>query len=69
MFYEGGEAEVQVFSLDESVYNYFLQLNDILYWKRRVMPPTPYNPKSNISNGALGYFAAWAYDSRKIMLE
>jgi hypothetical protein len=69
MFYGGGEAEVQVFSIDESVYNYFLQLNDVLYWKRRLMPPTPYNPKSNISNGALGYFAAWSYDSEKILLE
>ena len=69
MFYNGGGAEVQVFSIDESVYNYFLQLNDILYWKRRFMPPNPYNPKSNISNGALGYFAAWSYDSRKIQLE
>jgi hypothetical protein len=69
MFYEGGEAEVQIFSIDKSVYNYFVQLNDVLYWKRRFMPPTPYNPVSNINNGALGYFAAWAYDSRKIMLE
>jgi len=69
MFYEGGEVEVQVFSIDESVYNYFVQLNDILYWKRRVMPPASYNPASNITNGALGYFAAWAYDSMIIELE
>jgi hypothetical protein len=69
MFYKGGEAEVQIFSIDESVYNYFLQLNDVLYWKRRFMPPNPYNPKSNISNGALGYFAAWSFDSKKIILE
>ncbi|MCJ7448014.1 MAG: DUF4249 domain-containing protein [Bacteroidales bacterium] len=69
IFYEGGEIDVQVFSIDKSVYNYFLQLNDILFWKRRVMPPTPYNPISNITNGALGYFAAWAFDSRRIILE
>jgi len=68
-FYEGGEAEVRVFSIDESVYKYFMQLNDILFWKRRLMPPTPYNPVSNVSNGALGYFAAWAYDSETIFLE
>ena len=43
IFYEGGEVEVQLFSIDESVYNYFRQLNDILFWKRRIMPPTPYN--------------------------
>jgi len=69
IFYEGGEVEVQLFSIDEPVYNYFMQLNDILFWKRRIMPPTPYNPASNISNGALGYFAAWAYDSAIIQLE
>jgi len=69
IFYEGGEVEVQVFSIDEPVYKYFMQLNDILFWKRRIMPPTPYNPSSNISNGGLGYFAAWAYDSAIIVLE
>jgi hypothetical protein len=69
IFYEGGEVEVQLFSIDEPVYNYFKQLNDILFWKRRIMPPTPYNPSSNISNGALGYFAAWAYDSAILVVE
>ena len=69
VFFEGGEVEVQLFSIDESVYNYFMQLNDVLFWKRRVIPPTPYNPISNINNGALGYFAAWAYDSETIILE
>jgi hypothetical protein len=69
IFFEGGEVDVQLFSIDESVYNYFMQLSDILFWKRRVMPPTPYNPESNINNGALGYFAAWSIDSKKILLE
>jgi hypothetical protein len=69
IFYQGGEISVQLYSIDKTVYNYFKQLDDILFWKRRVMPPTPYNPKSNISNGALGYFAALAYDSERILLE
>ena len=69
MFYDGGEAEVQVISIDKPVYDYFVQLNDVLYWKRRFYPPAQYNPQSNISNGALGYFAAWSFDSRKITLE
>ena len=64
-----GEVEVQIFSIDEAIYDYFWQLNDILYWKRQVMPPTPYNPISNISNGALGYFTAWAVDSEVLVLE
>lgn len=69
IFYDGGEIEVQLFSIDEGVYNYFMQLNDILFWQRRVIPPTPYNPISNISGGALGYFAAWGIDTRTIFLE
>lgn len=69
VFYEGGEVEIQLLTIDEPVYNYFLQLNDVLFWKRRVIPPTPYNPQSNISNGALGYFAAWTLDSDTLLLE
>lgn len=69
IFFGGGEVDVQLLSIDESVYNYFMQLSDVLFWKRRVMPPTPYNPKSNINNGALGYFAAWSFDSKRIILE
>jgi len=44
-------------------------LNDVLFWKRRFNPPATYNPVSNINNGALGYFAAWTYNSEKIILE
>jgi hypothetical protein len=69
IFYEGGEVDVELLSLDAETYNYFLQLNDILFWKRRVMPPTPYNPDSNWDNGALGYFAAWTIDSERLLLE
>jgi hypothetical protein len=68
IFCQGGEAEVRLYSIDKPVYDYFMQLDDILFWKRRYIPPVPYNPKSNLSNGALGCFAAWAFDSRKIIL-
>lgn len=66
---ESGEARVELFSVDENTFNYFWQLNDILFWKRRYLPPSPYNPKSNISNGALGYFAAWGYDFEDVTIE
>lgn len=69
IFYTGSEVEVRLYSMDEGVYNYFYQLDDILFWKRRVIPPVPYNPVSNFSNGALGFFAAWTYDSRLLRLE
>ncbi|MDX2415705.1 MAG: DUF4249 domain-containing protein [Bacteroidales bacterium] len=69
IFYNGGIVDVKLFTMDESVYNYFFQLDDILFWKRRYLPPVPYNPLSNFSNGALGYFAAWNYDTETIVLE
>jgi hypothetical protein len=69
IFFDGGEVDVQLYSIDENVYKYFLQLSDVLFWKGRVIPPNPYNPASNIDNGALGYFAAWSFDSRRIIIE
>jgi len=69
IFYDGGEIEVKVFAVDEYIYNYFLQLTDVLFWKKRITPPATYNPASNINNGALGYFAAWSYDSQMLILE
>jgi hypothetical protein len=68
-FYDGGLIEFQLYSIDKPVYDYFIQMNDILFWKRRVIPPNPYNPVSNINNDALGYFAAWTVNSREIELE
>jgi hypothetical protein len=68
LFFEGGVIKMDLYAIDEAVYKYFLLLSDILFWKRRVIPPTPYNPKSNFSNGALGYFAAWSHDSDIIIL-
>lgn len=69
IFFDGGNIELELFSMDESVYRYFLEMDDILFWKRRYIPPEPYNPKSNLSNGALGFFAAWSYDSVSILLD
>ena len=70
IFYEEeGTINIFLYSIDEAIYNYFFKLNDILFWKRRVMPPSPYNPESNISNGALGYFAAWSIDLKQQILE
>jgi hypothetical protein len=69
IFCQGGEAEVRLYTIDKPIYDYYKQLDDILFWKRRYIPPVPYNPKSNLNNGALGYFAAWTVDSRTIVLE
>lgn len=70
-FYNDREIEVQVelYSIDKGVYDYFRQLDGILFWSRRVLPPTPYNPSSNLNGGTLGYFAAWTYDFRTVVLD
>lgn len=65
-FDPGDEVVVRVFSIDEPLYNFYIQLNDALSGGM-TMSSTPYNPTSNIE-GALGYFAAWSYDSDTIQI-
>lgn len=69
IFCDEGQATVELYSLDEQLYNYFMQVDDIMFWKRRAMPPAFYNPESNIDGGALGFFASWGWDGRLIVLE
>ncbi len=61
LFYPGDTVSVRVHAIDEGVYTYFDQLNDALN-SNSFFSSTPYNPLSNISNGALGYFAAMSAD-------
>lgn len=63
-FIPGDHVVVQVYAIDEPLFNYFNQLNDAL-GGGMAMSSTPYNPTSNI-NGAMGYFAAWSYDADTI---
>lgn len=63
-FLPGDLVVVQVFAIDEPLYNYFSQLNDAL-GGGMAMSSTPYNPTSNIE-GAMGFFAAWSYDADTI---
>lgn len=61
LVYAGDTVGVRVYTIDEHVYNYFESLNDALS-SNPFFSSTPYNPVSNISNGALGYFAAMSLD-------
>lgn len=58
--------KVQLMSIDQVTYNYFRQLRDLTNSGRPLSTSTPDNPDNNISNGALGYFAAWAIDEKSI---
>lgn len=66
-FVPGDTAMVEFISIDERGYEYFSTLRDVL----NINPgsPAPANPVSNFSNGALGYFSAWSYDSKTIIIQ
>lgn len=58
--------KVQMNCIDENVYNYFDQLYQISGNGGGFASPTPANPTSNISGGALGYFSAYTESSQKV---
>ncbi len=62
----GIELKVQMSCIDENVYNYFDQLYQVSGNGGGFASPTPANPTSNISGGALGYFSANTVSSRSV---
>jgi hypothetical protein len=58
----GDQLEVKMYCIDDSVYNYFFQLDQSTYGNTA----SPANPTTNISNGAYGYFSAHTVDSKKV---
>ncbi len=64
----GDTITVSLLSIDKAAYDYFNTLNDILMSDRAPTSLSPANPTTNISNGSLGYFAAYTIDTRSIVL-
>lgn len=62
----GISLEVQMKCIDKAVYNYWNELLGISGSGGGISSPTPVNPTSNISGGALGYFSANTTTSRII---
>lgn len=60
-------VNVEIQSIDKAAYEYFYQLKELSDDRGLDVPDlfniNTYNPKSNLSNGALGYF--YAYSSKK----
>ena len=56
--FQGDEVKVNMYCIDENVYNYFYQLIQSGGAGAFSTTASPANPTSNISNGALGYFSA-----------
>lgn len=65
----GDTVTVELLSIDRATYDYFRTLNDILTSDRAPTSLAPTNPNTNLSNGSLGYFAAFTIDTKKIILQ
>lgn len=58
---------IELSAIGRATYDYFRTLNDAI--SQGGMGSTPYNPISNVSNNALGYFGTFTFDSRSIIVE
>jgi hypothetical protein len=61
----GASYRIELMSLDKQTYGYYRTLEDLLYINP-FFGSTPANPNNNLSNDALGYFAAYAVSARSI---
>ena len=64
---KGDEVKVDLQAIGYNTYIYYVGLNDAL--RSGGMGSTPYNPISNLSNDALGYFGAFTSDAQMILIE
>ena len=60
-------AFLEMLTIDKPVWRYFSTQRDVI----NINPgsPAPANPVSNFNNGALGYFSAWSYDTKFIIIK
>jgi hypothetical protein len=65
----GDTLTVALSSVDRSVYEYFRTVNDLIVSVENPAPSFPGNPLTNVTNGGLGYFAAYAIDIKSIVLQ
>ena len=63
----GDSMDVELLSMDEYVYDYYVTLGDILTGDAN-NSAAPANPNTNFSNGALGYFGAFSSKKKSIRI-
>jgi hypothetical protein len=64
----GDTLTVQLFAIDYATYEYFKTVDAILTSDRSPTSLAPANPNTNLSNGSLGYFAAYTVDKKVVVL-
>jgi hypothetical protein len=63
----GDSIKVDLQSIGPNTYEYFNSLNDAI--DGGGIGSTPYNPKTNLDNGALGYFGSYTLSSDSIVIQ
>lgn len=64
----GDVSRVEMYSLTREAFVYYSDLSNLLNGDGGMFSPPPANPRSNISNGALGYFQVSAVDSEELVV-
>lgn len=67
VFNETDTLTIELQSIDAATYNYFLTLESIS-GNGMQQTASPTNPTSNFNNGALGYFSAYSFDQRTVVI-
>jgi hypothetical protein len=66
---ENDTAYMEMYSLSRDGYLYFSDLTNLQFSDGGLFGPVPANPRSNISNGALGFFQVSAVTAKEIILK
>jgi hypothetical protein len=64
----GDTIQVILFSIDKATFDYFRTVRQASAEGGEFMSPSPANPITNLSNGALGYFSAYSIASKRYII-
>lgn len=68
VFNENDTLTIELQSIDKAAYDYFSTLENIT-GNELVQSASPANPTGNFNNGALGYFSAYSYIRRTLIIK
>jgi len=68
VFQETDTVTIELQSIDKSAYDYFSTLENIS-GTNILQSASPANPISNFNNGALGYFSAYSFDRKTLIIK
>jgi hypothetical protein len=68
VFQETDTLTIELQSIDKAAYDYFLTLESIS-GNIMLQSASPANPISNFNNGALGYFSAYTFDRKTVIIK